>query len=245
MDQKAYIKEVYSKYWLDAREKKYGFKKYDRNLCDLSASVFKKNSSLLDVACGTGYPYADFFSSAYKVTGMDIADSLIKKARNLYPGIDFKIGDAENIPFADEFFDGAYCFQSFWYFPAPLKAISEMTRVVKKGGFFVFDFTNFYNDQVKKVCGAERFMNENIFGMIGKYLKNIIKLASKKGTADWRFISVTNPSKPDELLDFLLKSAGAVSVKILAQREDESLVAPESKDGRFTDYERLIFIVKK
>lgn len=245
MDQKTYIKEVYSKYWEDAREKKYGFKVYDKNLCNLAAGIFEKNSGLLDVACGTGYPYADFLSHAYNVTGMDIADSLVKKASRLYPNIDFKTGDAENIPFADESFDGAYCFQSFWYFSKPLKAISEMARVVKKDGFIIFDFANFYSSKVQKNYWAEKFMNENIFGMLRKYLKNIVKLVLKKGAVDWHFISITNPSKPDELMDFLLKSLKVHSVKIITQAKDESLIEPDLKDNLFSQYERLVFIIKK
>ena len=33
MDRKAYMKNIYSKYWIDARERKYGFLEYDKNLC--------------------------------------------------------------------------------------------------------------------------------------------------------------------------------------------------------------------
>ena len=33
MDRKTYMKNIYSKYWIDARERKYGFLEYDKNLC--------------------------------------------------------------------------------------------------------------------------------------------------------------------------------------------------------------------
>jgi len=34
-DRKAYMRDIYSRYWITAREKIYGFSEYDRNLCKL------------------------------------------------------------------------------------------------------------------------------------------------------------------------------------------------------------------
>ena len=44
MDRKEYMKNIYSKYWTYARERKYGFLEYDKNLCNyISKNVSKKN----------------------------------------------------------------------------------------------------------------------------------------------------------------------------------------------------------
>ena len=43
MDRKEYMKNIYSKYWTYARERKYGFLEYDKNLCNyISKNVSKK-----------------------------------------------------------------------------------------------------------------------------------------------------------------------------------------------------------
>ena len=43
MDRKAYMKNIYSKYWIVAREQKYGFLEYDKNLCHyICKNVSKK-----------------------------------------------------------------------------------------------------------------------------------------------------------------------------------------------------------
>jgi len=34
MDRKTFIENCYSSYWLTAREKRYGFMEYDKNLCN-------------------------------------------------------------------------------------------------------------------------------------------------------------------------------------------------------------------
>ena len=43
MDRKEYMKNIYSKYWTYARERKYGFLEYDKNLCNyITKNVSKK-----------------------------------------------------------------------------------------------------------------------------------------------------------------------------------------------------------
>ena len=62
MDRKTYMKNIYSKYWIDARERKYGFLEYDKNLCHYICKNVSKKKNILDVAIGTGFPFGDFFS---------------------------------------------------------------------------------------------------------------------------------------------------------------------------------------
>jgi len=56
MDRKKYIKEIYSRYWLNARERIYWFSEYDKNLCRHIHEHIPKGWKILDVGIGTGYP---------------------------------------------------------------------------------------------------------------------------------------------------------------------------------------------
>lgn len=47
------------------------------------------------------------------------------------------LGDSEQLPFSDSFFDVVYCNDSFHHYPAPDKVLSEVCRVLKPGGIFV------------------------------------------------------------------------------------------------------------
>lgn len=132
MDRKTYMREVYSKSWISAREEIYGFLEYDKNLCNYICKHVPEAGKLLEVAIGTGYPFADFFQKAeYSVQGIDISPKLIEKCRQLYPKINCKVGDAEDLDYPDDFFDCVYCFHSTWYFPNLNKAIDEMLRVTR------------------------------------------------------------------------------------------------------------------
>jgi ubiquinone/menaquinone biosynthesis C-methylase UbiE len=243
MDRKTYIKNIYSVFWITAREKKYGFLEYDKNLCEyLCRNVFG-NAKLLDVGCGTGYPFGDFFNKAgYKIYGIDISPSLIKKCQELYPNIKSKIGDAENIPYPDNNFDTTYCFHSSWYFTDLKKAIDEMIRVTRPGGFIIFDAMNYHNQDIKRECQKEININRGL-GRVKKYLKNIAKIILRKGTPDWHFVVVTSPTKPDEVCQYLW-SKKINNFKVLTKEKDDSIKLQETL-GLFPEYPRLIFIIQK
>ena len=81
---KQYIKDIYSHYWLTARQDKYGvFPPYDRHLADLVLSSLKPDT-VLEVAVGTGIPFADHFQKTGSVVyGIDIAPVLIENAKTI------------------------------------------------------------------------------------------------------------------------------------------------------------------
>jgi len=42
------MKNIYSKYWAYARERKYGFLEYDKNLCNYICKIVPKEENILD-----------------------------------------------------------------------------------------------------------------------------------------------------------------------------------------------------
>lgn len=245
MDREEYIKKVYSKYWLDAREKKYGFKVYDKNLCGYIMKNVASGAKLLDVACGTGYPFGYYLDSkGYDVYGTDISFDLIEKGKKHYPNIEFKVATAENISYPDNFFDAVYCFHSSWYFSDLKKAVNEMIRVSKPAGLILIDIMNYHNESVKNQLKKEIDMNSKLSGKILKYFKNIAKIILRKGTVDWHFVTITNPTKPEEVKEFILKDKKIGKLDIFTVEKDESIKLQE-KAGLYPDYGRLVFSFKK
>mgnify|MGYP002508526803 CR=1 FL=1 len=47
------------------------------------------------------------------------------------------LGDSEQLPFSDCFFDVVYCNDSFHHYPAPERVLSEIDRVLKPNGTFI------------------------------------------------------------------------------------------------------------
>ena len=120
--------------------------------CDFLEKEFQFDKSLkiLDVGCGTGRHAIELTKRGYSVTGIDLSESQLARARekaaeqNLR--IDFLRHDARNLPFKAEF-DAAImlCEGGF-----PLMETDEMnfeilknvTRSLKDGGTFIFTTLN-------------------------------------------------------------------------------------------------------
>jgi ubiquinone/menaquinone biosynthesis C-methylase UbiE len=97
-------------------------------------------SKVLDLGCGIGgatFPLAEITGPTGLAAGVDISAAMIEAATvraKGHAGIEFKVGEAGAIPYADRFFDAARCERVFLYLADRLAAIREMQRVVKPGG---------------------------------------------------------------------------------------------------------------
>lgn len=96
---------------------------------------------VLDVACGTGIvarTVADAQRGCGHVVGLDLNEAMLNVARRVRPEIEWRQGDAANLPFADGVFDIALCQMAFMFFPDRAQVLREMARVVTAGGTVAF-----------------------------------------------------------------------------------------------------------
>jgi SAM-dependent methyltransferase len=91
----------------------------------------------LDVGCGAGMAAALSAARGASVSGIDAAEALLAIARERTPAGDFRQGDIEALPFADDSFDLVTGFNAFQYAGDPAQALREAGRVTKPGGMIV------------------------------------------------------------------------------------------------------------
>jgi ubiquinone/menaquinone biosynthesis C-methylase UbiE len=94
---------------------------------------------VLEVAPGPGYLSVELARSGkYQVTGLDISKTFVEiaqdNARQANVSVDFRLGNASDMPFAADSFDFIICTAAFKNFTRPVQAIAEMQRVLKPGG---------------------------------------------------------------------------------------------------------------
>jgi SAM-dependent methyltransferase len=89
---------------------------------------------ILDVATGTGWTARRIAARGALVTGVDIGEDVITAARDLAPSIDFRLGDAEALPFPDSRFDAVTSTFGVMFCARPERAARELARVCKPGG---------------------------------------------------------------------------------------------------------------
>lgn len=107
----------------------------------LETSDVHEGDRVLDVACGTGIVarHAAFrLGTGGSVVGLDINEGMLavaeETAADIQPPIEWRQGDATELPFPDERFDVVCCQQSLQFFDDPTAAVREMRRVLTPGG---------------------------------------------------------------------------------------------------------------
>lgn len=103
--------------------------------------LLKPGMSLLDIGCGNGSITVDLAKrvSPGQVVGIDIEPSQIERAQALaseqkVTNVQFEVGSAYELPFADESFDSAFANTALQHLDDPVKALQEVLRVLTASG---------------------------------------------------------------------------------------------------------------
>ena len=96
-----------------------------------------EQTNYLDVGCGSGLAAQLAAERQAKVFGVDAAENLLAIAQARVPTGQFRVGDLEELPFADQTFDAVTGFNSFQYAANPDAALAEAKRVAKSGSAVV------------------------------------------------------------------------------------------------------------
>ena len=158
----------------------------------LQACEIAEGKTVLDIACGEGYGSALLASKAKHVTGVDLSIEAIEHARTRYvkENLEFKVGNASEIPLPDAGFDLVVSFETIEHLAEQVEMIQEIKRVLRPDGILLIStpdkhnysdttgYTNpyhvkeFYQHEFKQLLGAY-FKNTAYFGQRVVYGSNI------------------------------------------------------------------------
>jgi ubiquinone/menaquinone biosynthesis C-methylase UbiE len=114
---------------------------YSRGLVEIAA--IKPGDRVLDVACGTGVVtrlVANKIGSAGQAVGFDLNAGMLARARDFREtaaAIEWRLGNATDMPFGDATFDCVICQHGLQFIPNKAAAVSEMHRVLADRGRIV------------------------------------------------------------------------------------------------------------
>ena len=108
-----------------------------RQLHELLAA--KPQHSVCDLACGPGHLALSFAGKASRIVGIDAAPNMLLQFERLAEQRGFKVealkADAANAPFPSNSFDVVISRLAPHHFPDAGKAVREMARLAKPGGY--------------------------------------------------------------------------------------------------------------
>ena len=88
----------------------------------------------LDAACGTGRFSRMLADRGYDVTGVDLSEAMLVRARENVPEATFHTGSLQQLPCADGLFDVVCCGLALTHVQLLDPAIAELSRVLRDGG---------------------------------------------------------------------------------------------------------------
>lgn len=217
---------------------------------------YSKSLKILDVGCGTGRHSIELAKRGYKMTGIDLSESLLAKARekadkqNL--NIDFLNYDARKLPFDKEFEVAIMLCEGGF----PLMETDEMnfeilrnvTKSLKENGKFIFTTLNglfpLYNS-VEKFCAADTVegnatYRSNKFDLMTFRDYNTTELTDDLGNK--KILQCNERYYVPSEISWLLKSLGFTEIEIFGARLGEF-----SRDHKLSteDFEMLVIAIKK
>lgn len=105
-----------------------------------------KGKKILEFGSGQGICALEFSKAGAEVTGVDIDETLINMTRRLASenGLNTKFlsYSGARLPLDDNYFDYSYCLQTFEHLDDPAHCLSEIHRVLKRGGILHISFPN-------------------------------------------------------------------------------------------------------
>ncbi len=101
---------------------------------------------VLDLGCAGGFMAEAMHDKGARVTGIDPAAEAIAAARahadESGRAISYEVGVGEELPYATESFDAVVCVDVLEHVADLEKVLSEVARVLRPGGWFLFDTIN-------------------------------------------------------------------------------------------------------
>jgi SAM-dependent methyltransferase len=109
----------------------------------------QEKQKILDLACGFGRHSVVFAQKGFDVTGYDLSEGFLKKARelaeSLMVGVNWQQGDMRDIKYENEFDAVINMFTAFGFFDREeedLKVLKGVYQALKPGGQFIMDVLN-------------------------------------------------------------------------------------------------------
>jgi len=232
----------------------------------VEAADLRPGAQVLDVACGTGHVALEAARMFCDVTGIDYVPELVEVARRRAQAegleVDFRVADAEALPFADDSFDFVLSAIGVMFTADHHRAAAELVRVCRPGariGMANWIPTGFVGHMLKTVgkhvppppaaqpptrWGTEEVVTE----LLGERVRD---LKSYTAAVTQRFMS------PEAFADFFLTNYGptyAAAARLdepgrAALRDDLVQIANQANralDGTFvSDWAYLVVTAQK
>jgi SAM-dependent methyltransferase len=106
------------------------------------AGLLKPSDRILEIGCGIGTVVFELTKQGYDVMGTDISQVAVEYGRAKYGNLRLEVQPAEELAFQDGSFDVVLSFDLFEHIARVDRHVSEVHRVLKPAGYYLFQTPN-------------------------------------------------------------------------------------------------------
>ena len=217
------------------------------------------DETILDLGCGTGHLSAQLAQNSSHVVGLDPSETMLRAAREHYPDLDFRAGDARTFQLPERF-DAVFTNAVLHWIPDPQAVADNVFAHLKNGGRFVGEFGGAGNvaqlhgalDEAARARGLPDFDAHKYFPTIGHWA-NILENAGFEARLMLLFDRPTPLDGPDGAYHWLQQFC-AYYLDDLSASDREAVTRDAQERARpalfreekwFADYRRIRFVAVK
>lgn len=112
------------------------------------ANLLKASDKILEIGCGIGSIVFELSKQGHDITGVDISREAIAYGLKKYDDIKLQVQAAEVLPYEDQSFDIVLSFDLFEHIAQIDRHVSEVSRVLRSGGYYLFQTPNKYSNVI-------------------------------------------------------------------------------------------------
>jgi ubiquinone/menaquinone biosynthesis C-methylase UbiE len=195
----------------------------------------RPGQTAVDVGCGTGRAVADLTERGIRAVGIDFSQQMIEVARNRFPNGDYRVANANALPFDDNALNLYRAERVYQYIADPAEALREARRVLTPGGRIVLldpdgDMWALDADDQEMTRTLMRVLSNSVpYRWIGRRYQSLL--------LDAGFVDVSVEVKTGIYTDYtrdpLLPSMAraAVAAGVFTQKEVDAWLAEQKRRG--------------
>jgi ubiquinone/menaquinone biosynthesis C-methylase UbiE len=207
-------------------------------------SVFPENSIILEAGCGIGAqtriltkknPECSFVSIDISKQSLEIAQQEIRE-ENIF-NVQFQEASIFDLPFTDESFDHVFVCFVLEHLSDPIKALTSLKRVLKKGGTitviegdhgsaYYYPRSEYAQATIQCLIDVQASIGGN--SLIGRELYPLLQRAGFNDCKVSPRMVYVDASKPDLVDGFTRKTFNAMVEGVEEQAIDKGMIRPEA-----------------
>lgn len=197
-----------------------------------------KLDTATELGCGTGDMWKDkeaMIASCSKLVLSDFSAGMVKVSKEtvgIHDNVEYQVIDIQDIPFGDETFDIVIANMMLYHVPDLDRAISEVRRVLKKGGKFYcatygeHGITEYLTKLFSKY-GIEDSINKNFTlqngdEILGKFFSKVEKL---------EYVDSLRVTEVDDMVEYIYSLSCMMPLRNVPKQDIKNILLQHTSDG--------------